>query len=306
MNFYILENFRYLNALAGYGELDSADDLAQVLLELWRNFEGSYPEIPPGQKLLSELAPLGIKRLEKQGQDAYWWWDLENGTSGFGGWFSISAAHFLPRVPKEHKCRRLHGHRFRVRLEREIDSDSMTLASLPQFQNSMRELLKPYQKSLLNNLKGLENPTAELLAHSIYVRAREIDMPLESVEVWETSFSGCAYTGDLHYKAFKDFEVECAIEKNGSYEGRSLLLRLGVESELDQSMGWTMDFARIKELFRPLYQRLDHRCLSDIEGFDLAELDALGEWIIQESSKELPLSFVRIEEEPGKGALVES
>ena len=306
MNFYILESFRYLNAMTGLGGLESADDLAQVLLELWRNFERSYPEFPTTKKLLTELAPLGVKRLEKIGQDAYWWWDIKNGVCGFGGWFSISAAHFLPRVPEDHKCRRLHGHRFRVRLEMEMDHESMTASSLPRFKNSMRELLNPYQKSLLNDLKGLENPTAELLAHSIFAHARDMNMPLEGVEVWETSFSGCAYQGGLSYKAFKDFEVECAIENDGCFEGRSLLLRLGVESELDEQMGWTMDFAQIKELFRPCYQRLDHRCLSDIEGQDLADLNVLGEWIINESKGELPLVSVRIEEEPGKGILVES
>ena len=28
--------------------------------------------------------------------------------------FTFEAAHFLPNVPEDHKCRRLHGHSFRV------------------------------------------------------------------------------------------------------------------------------------------------------------------------------------------------
>lgn len=30
--------------------------------------------------------------------------------------FSIEAAHYLPNVPQNHKCRRLHGHSFQVTL----------------------------------------------------------------------------------------------------------------------------------------------------------------------------------------------
>ncbi|HEX7653942.1 MAG TPA: 6-carboxytetrahydropterin synthase, partial [Verrucomicrobiae bacterium] len=30
--------------------------------------------------------------------------------------FQFEAAHLLPHLPKNHKCRRLHGHSFRVEL----------------------------------------------------------------------------------------------------------------------------------------------------------------------------------------------
>ncbi|HKJ74990.1 MAG TPA: 6-carboxytetrahydropterin synthase, partial [Alphaproteobacteria bacterium] len=37
--------------------------------------------------------------------------------------FTFEAAHLLPNVPPEHKCRRLHGHSFRARLYIEGDLD---------------------------------------------------------------------------------------------------------------------------------------------------------------------------------------
>lgn len=305
MNIQILESFRYLRASALHRGIDSSEELSHVLLELWREFERSYPDIPRSGRLRDELAPLGVTRLERHSPEGYWWWEPQRSIAGFGGWFSISAAHFLPKVPQNHKCRRLHGHRFRIRLEMEVEDDSLSSSTLPRFYGSMKELLQPYQKCLLNDLPDLENPTAELLASSIFHRGREMDLELEGVEVWETSFSGCAYYGDTHFQAFKDFEVECAIVNEDSYEGRSLLLRLGIEMELDQTMGWTMDFARIKEFFRPCYQRLDHRNLSSLEGQDLSDLSDLAEWILSESSTKLPITSLRIEEEPGKGVLAE-
>ena len=34
--------------------------------------------------------------------------------------FTFEAAHLLPNLPEDHKCRRLHGHSFRVRLTLEV------------------------------------------------------------------------------------------------------------------------------------------------------------------------------------------
>ena len=31
--------------------------------------------------------------------------------------YSIDCAHWLPKVPTDHKCHRLHGHRYQIRLE---------------------------------------------------------------------------------------------------------------------------------------------------------------------------------------------
>jgi|GEM_PF-568501 6-pyruvoyltetrahydropterin/6-carboxytetrahydropterin synthase len=305
MNLYNLESFRYLKSYALNKGLGSGEELSSVLLELWREFEQSYPHFPEVERIRDDLAPLGVTRLERKTSEGYWWWEPQRNLTGLGGWFFLSAAHFLPNVEETHKCRRLHGHRFRIKFEIELLEETNSLSQLARFHGLVRELLQPYQRRLLNEISGLENPTAENLAACLFNRGEEMKMGMEGVEVWETSYSGCGYKGEDHYQGYKDFELECALANRHSYEGRSLYLRLGIETELDQAKGWTMDFARIKELFRPCYQRLDHRNLSSIEGEDLSNLEDLATWILEKTPKQLPLGFLQIEEEPGRGIFME-
>lgn len=53
--------------------------------------------------------------------------------------FHFEAAHRLPHVPEDHKCGRLHGHSFMVRLELtgEVDSKSGWLVDFSDVKGSL-------------------------------------------------------------------------------------------------------------------------------------------------------------------------
>lgn len=111
--------------------------------------------------------------------------------------FTFEAAHLLPRVPEGHKCRRLHGHSYRVRVVVEGDLDP-DLAWVVDYAD-LREAFEPIRRQLdhfyLNDIGGLENPTTEALAKWIWERLKP-DLPaLSRVEIGETCTSGCAYRG---------------------------------------------------------------------------------------------------------------
>lgn len=111
--------------------------------------------------------------------------------------FSFEAAHRLPNVPPEHKCARLHGHSFQVRITvaGEPGADNgwvMDFADIKKAFKPLRERLDHYY---LNEIEGLENPTSENIARWIWDRLKP-DLPeLHSVEIRETCTSGCLYTG---------------------------------------------------------------------------------------------------------------
>lgn len=112
--------------------------------------------------------------------------------------FTFEAAHRLPNLPDGHKCKRLHGHSFRVRIYVEADLDPQ-LAWVVDFAD-IKAAFKPIQKQLdhdyLNEIEGLENPTSEAIARWIWQRLKPELPILSKVELSETCTTGCTYTGD--------------------------------------------------------------------------------------------------------------
>lgn len=112
--------------------------------------------------------------------------------------FTFEAAHLLPNVPEGHKCRRLHGHSYRVRVYVEGELDP-TLGWVVDFAD-IRQACEPIRQQLdhyyLNEIEGLENPTAEVLAKWIWIRLKPELPMLSRIEIGETCMSGCSYAGD--------------------------------------------------------------------------------------------------------------
>jgi 6-pyruvoyltetrahydropterin/6-carboxytetrahydropterin synthase len=110
---------------------------------------------------------------------------------------TFEAAHRLPNVPVEHKCARLHGHSYRVRVVASAPLDPKTgwvrdFADLTAAFEPVRLRLDHYY---LNEIEGLENPTSEVLARWIWERVAPNLPDLVAVEVMETCTSGCRYEG---------------------------------------------------------------------------------------------------------------
>ena len=112
--------------------------------------------------------------------------------------FTFEAAHLLPNVPPEHKCRRLHGHSFRVRIHVEGDLDP-SLGWVTDFAD-VREAFEPIWAELdhryLNDIEGLENPTSEVIAKWIWTRLMPKLPGLNRITLFETCTAGCDYRGD--------------------------------------------------------------------------------------------------------------
>ncbi len=111
--------------------------------------------------------------------------------------FTFEAAHLLPNVPAGHKCRRLHGHSFRVRLYVEGDLDP-NLGWVADFAD-VKEVFHPVWQRLdhhyLNDVPGLENPTSEVIAQWIWRQVKPALPGLSRIVLFETCTAGCEYRG---------------------------------------------------------------------------------------------------------------
>lgn len=111
--------------------------------------------------------------------------------------FTFEAAHRLPNVPEGHKCARLHGHSYRVQIHvtGEVSEETGWVMDFGDIKEAFAPVLAQLDHYYLNAIKGLENPTSEVLARWIWDQLQPA-LPLSSVIVRETCTSGCIYRGE--------------------------------------------------------------------------------------------------------------
>lgn len=111
--------------------------------------------------------------------------------------FTFEAAHFLPRVPETHRCHRLHGHSYRVELALEgpVDPETGFVTDFFDLEQAFGPVLAKLDHHCLNEIDGLENPTAEHIAVWIYDRVKPVLPLLAAVSVFETPMCWAEYRG---------------------------------------------------------------------------------------------------------------
>ena len=112
--------------------------------------------------------------------------------------FTFEAAHRLPNVPEGHKCARLHGHSFlvRVSVDGPVGDRTGWVMDFADLKTAFRPIYDQLDHRYLNELPGLENPTSENVARWIWAALRGALPGLAEIEVRETCTSGCIYRGD--------------------------------------------------------------------------------------------------------------
>jgi len=111
--------------------------------------------------------------------------------------FTFEAAHLLPTFPEGHKCRRLHGHSFRIDVvvAGAVDESRGYLVDYGVIKAACEPVREALDHRYLNEIEGLSNPTAEMIARWIFERLRPALPLLTQVIVHETCTSRCVYAG---------------------------------------------------------------------------------------------------------------
>lgn len=224
--------------------------------------------------------------------------------------YHFRAAHQLPNVGPGHKCGRMHGHGFQVVLLAAQQAGT----GYDELDAIWRNFDAQLNFRCLNDIDGLSNPTSELLSSWLWTRIRP-DLPgLIGVTVFETASCGASFDGS-RYRIWKDFSIDSAIcmsqapqnDPRRMIHGDTYLLRLHLQADLDDLMGWTVDFGDVKSAFNPLFKLLDHRPLYEQSVFALGDTASLAKWILTVARAELPaLVQVDVIDSQGAGSLVSS
>jgi 6-pyruvoyltetrahydropterin/6-carboxytetrahydropterin synthase len=112
--------------------------------------------------------------------------------------FGFESAHYLPKVPKGHKCGRMHGHSFRceIGVEGPIDPDTGWVMDYADIKKAFKGVEALLDHNCLNEIEGLENPTSEVIARWIWIRLKPVLPGLAVVILHETCTARCEYRGD--------------------------------------------------------------------------------------------------------------
>ena len=111
--------------------------------------------------------------------------------------FTFDSAHFLPNVPEGHKCRNMHGHTYyaKVVVARPLDPHLGWVVDFADMKKAFAPLMQQLDHKVLNDIPGLENPTAEHIAVWIWDQLKESLPGLTRIELNETPTSGVIYHG---------------------------------------------------------------------------------------------------------------
>ena len=109
--------------------------------------------------------------------------------------FTFDSAHWLPEVPEGHKCKRMHGHTYRVvlGLEGPLHERLGWVQDFGEVGEAFQPLYKAMDHHCLNEIEGLENPTAEVMAVWIYEKLKTLLPLLTDVTVCETPTAQAVY-----------------------------------------------------------------------------------------------------------------
>lgn len=106
--------------------------------------------------------------------------------------YHFEAAHYLPLVRDGHKCKNMHGHNYEFEIT--LRSSALYEGFIIDFWDldaHIRPILDEVDHKILNDIEGLDNPTAELIADWLMLRIRDAlckynHIHLKQVQVWET------------------------------------------------------------------------------------------------------------------------
>jgi 6-pyruvoyltetrahydropterin/6-carboxytetrahydropterin synthase len=165
--------------------------------------------------------------------------------------FTFDAAHYLPTLPDDHPCHRMHGHTYAVELQLIGPVDRLTgfVVDYADIAKAWREIRDLIDHRLLNEVPGLHQPTTENLAwwlvgklakHKLLsggsvdervdqylgssgmvmgaeVRRRETTL-LSAVRVKESSTTWCLVDVDTDFAGIAPWYLVAPMVKNSPYK----------------------------------------------------------------------------------------
>ncbi len=109
----------------------------------------------------------------------------------------FESARKLTKVPKEHPCSNLYGLAFKleIHVKGEMDEKSGFVVDFDDINKSFKPIYEQIDHNYLNDIKGLENPTSEVLVEWIWNQIAPNLKGLSRLVLWENEVSRVEFKG---------------------------------------------------------------------------------------------------------------
>ena len=112
--------------------------------------------------------------------------------------YYINSARFLPNLEAGHICSNLHGHTYNIKVSVKgpVNPKSGFVIDAFDIDKCFEKVHREIDHKLLNEIKGLENPTSENICMFVWNRLIQ-DIPnLHEIEIKENNVTGFIYSGN--------------------------------------------------------------------------------------------------------------
>jgi 6-pyruvoyltetrahydropterin/6-carboxytetrahydropterin synthase len=88
--------------------------------------------------------------------------------------------------------------------------------------------------------------------------------------------------------------------------GHTYRLVVYIEGEVDNHIGWVMDFSVMKDVIEPVLDMVDHKLINNIEGLENPTCEIFAIWFWNKLKPSLPqLKKIELHETPTSGVVYE-
>ena len=102
---------------------------------------------------------------------------------------------------------------------------------------------------------------------------------------------------ELRFEAAHRLPQVPAGHKCARLHGHSFKVELAIRGPVDERTGWFIDYAEIDDVWRPLFDQLDHNYLNEVEGLENPTSEVLADWLWRKLKPSLPsLTMVTVHE----------
>ena len=221
---------------------------------------------------------------------------------------SFESARKIETLPSDHRCQRMHGHRFVVTAYASIPKGIVTYpgGEVPTLQHQVDQCSTTLSYDELN--KHLDNPTDENLAR--WIRHR-LNVPgVDRVAIQSTPNQGVHVEehGTVHtwrryrFQAAHRLPHVPASHKCGRMHGHSFQVVLQTKQNTSNS-SVNLAYDEIDALWQHISSKVDYRVLNEISGLENPTSEMISSWIWQQLKPLLPcLSWVSVYETASCGA----